>query len=86
MTRASARAAALAGARRPWRECCGLGGSAAEPGLAGYMAEKTNAMVNSPMAASRTLWHQRAVRLSMNDLQKFMRVQVESTANPMRAL
>jgi hypothetical protein len=30
-----------------------------------HRAETTNAIVSSPMAASSTLWHQRAVRLSM---------------------
>jgi hypothetical protein len=41
------------------------------------MAENTNAMVNSPMAASNTLWHQRAVRLSMINLLKFMAAQFQ---------
>jgi hypothetical protein len=34
----------------------------------GHKAETTNAIVNSPIAVSNTLWHQRAITVSISNL------------------
>jgi hypothetical protein len=51
-------------------------GTDIEEAFAGHIAETTNAIVNSPIAVSNTLWHQRAITLSISSL-----LQVSDAAN-----